>query len=453
MAQPTFRTRVRLRCPNPYDEAEQMTLELLARRHQGRPPAEQVRRRGTRFPCFDGLRAIAALTVLGVHTTFVSGFTTKNPGWGRYTSRLEIGVEVFFVISGFLLYRPFAVSHLAADSAPATRSFWVRRLKRIVPAYWLAFIVLTYVMRANSGGAGWKGPLIYLGFAQIYFPTYIKNGLSQAWSLGTELSFYLMLPLYAALLGRKRRNLRDQMRVELLGLAALVAISLVYRLSILGAAHRDYWQHHEKALPPAMASWLPGYLDQFALGMLLAVVSAYLSQTDRRPAWLWHRYTPWVSWALAGVAFWAVGNIGLPLIPLVTSPTGLSLARNTLYGLFAFFLVAPAVFGPQDQGFIRLLLRWRPIALIGVVSYGVYLWHEGWIHMYLGWTGDRLFDIPWPHLAAAAAALAIAAATASYVLVERPILKAGPPSTVARRLLPTYRPAAGLITRLIGARS
>lgn len=430
-----------------------MTLELLARRHPRKVDAGQVRGRGTRFPCFDGLRAIAALTVLGVHTTFVSGFTTKNPAWGRYTSRLEIGVEVFFVISGFLLYRPFVVSHFSGDTAPETRKFWIRRLKRIVPAYWLAFIVLTYVMRANSGGATWKGPLIYLGFAQIYFPTYIKNGLSQAWSLGTELSFYLMIPLYAALLGRKRRTLRDQLRLEMIGLAGLVAISLVYRLSILGAAHRDYWQHHEKALPPAMASWLPGYLDQFALGMLLAVVSAYLSQTDQRPAWLWHKYTPWVSWALAGVAFWAVGNIGLPLIPLVTSPTGLSLARNTLYGLFAFFLVAPAVFGPQDDGLIRQLLRWRPIALIGVVSYGIYLWHEGWIHMYLRWTGDRLFDIPWLHLAAGALILATAAAAASYLLVERPILRSGRGSNVRRWALPTYRPTAGLKSRLMGARS
>ncbi len=51
----------------------------------------------------------------------------------------------------------------------------------------------------------------------------------------------------------------------------------------------------------------------------------------------------------------------------------MSLARQTLYGLFAFFVVLPAVFGPQDRGVVRGLLRARPVALLGVVSYGIYL--------------------------------------------------------------------------------
>jgi peptidoglycan/LPS O-acetylase OafA/YrhL len=431
-----------------------MTLDLLARRtHEvadtgGKPSRE------THFPCFDGLRAIAALTVIGVHTAFVCGLTTKHPGWGRYTSRLEIGVEVFFVISGFLLYRPFVVAHFGARSVPSTGSFWMRRLKRIIPAYWLAFIVITYVLRADSGGPTWKGPLIYLGFAQIYFPAYIKFGLSQAWSLCTEMSFYIMIPLYAAALGRRGRPPGKQLKAEMAGLAGLVLIGLVYRLLILGAAYRDSMAHHEKALPPAMTSWLPGYIDQFALGMLLAVASVYFHQADRRPAWLWHRYTPWVSWAAAAVAFWAVSNIGLPLKPLIASPTGLSLERQTLYGLFAFFLVLPAVFGPQHRGPVRVLLRWRPLALIGVVSYGVYLWHEGWLHMYLVWTGDRLFDIPWSHLAVGVTVLAVAAATLSYKLIERPVIRSGRGRGAGFGLRPHGRPVpTGDSTRLSGVRT
>jgi peptidoglycan/LPS O-acetylase OafA/YrhL len=149
-----------------------------------------------------------------------------------------------------------------------------------------------------------------------------------------------------------------------------------------------------------------------------------------------------------------VCNIGLPLQPLVTSPTGLSLARNTLYGLFAFFLVLPAVFGPQERGAVRMVLRWRAMALIGLVSYGVYLWHEGWIHMYVVWTGDRLFHIPWLHLAAAAALLAVAAATLSYLLVERPIVRSARGSRLTADVRPRYRLAtATRFSRLIGARS
>lgn len=384
--------------------------------------------KGTHFPCFDGLRAFAALTVVGVHTSFVSGLTLRSSTLGRYTSRLEIGVEVFFVISGFLLYRPFALAHFGGQAPPQARRFWVRRLKRIIPAYWVAFVFLTYVLRANTGGPGWKGPLVYLGFAQIYFPTYALHGISQAWSLCTEMTFYLMVPLYAAVVGWAGRRLASQLRVELAGLATLTAISFAFRIPVLPAAYRDGMLHHNGHVVQVMPNWLPAYLDQFALGMLLAVGSAYLAHRDSRPSWLWHPALPWASWLLALVCFWAVGNIGLPLVPLVPSDLGLSLARQTLYGLFAFFTVLPAVFGAQDRGAIRALLRWRPLVLIGIVSYGVYLWHEGFIHMYLVWTGDHLFNIPWLHLTVVIGGLAVAAATASYVLVERPILRHGRPA-------------------------
>jgi len=83
--------------------------------------------------------------VIGVHASFTSGFTIRSP-LGVYTSRLEIGVSVFFVISGFLLYRPFAAAHLDGHPAPGARVFWGRRLRRIIPAYWLACLFATYVL-------------------------------------------------------------------------------------------------------------------------------------------------------------------------------------------------------------------------------------------------------------------------------------------------------------------
>lgn len=374
-------------------------------------------RQSEHFPGFDGLRAIAALAVIGVHTTFVAGLA-GNHQLGRYTSRLEIGVEVFFVISGFLLYRPFAVAHFGGRPALPVRSFWIRRLKRIIPAYWLAFVVITYVLHADQVVHTWYAPLVYLGFAQIYIPAFVISGIPQAWSLCTEMSFYLMIPLWAALLGRRsgQRRAGAQLRVELLGVAALVAISFAWRVPVL--------QFHTQ-LTESMPNWLPGYLDQFALGVLLAVTSSWLRATRRRPRWLESPALPWLSWGAAALAYAAVANIGLPVAPLIASPVGLSLLRQTLYGAFAFFLVAPAVFGPQDSGLPRRLLRLRPLALIGAVSYGVYLWHEAWIELWLRWTGARLFEVSWPVLAAAVTALAIATATLSYLLVERPVLSLG----------------------------
>lgn len=370
--------------------------------------------------------------MLGVHTTFVSGYTGRS-GIGNYTSRLEIGVSVFFVISGFLLYRPFAQSHFEGGPTPGMRSFWVRRLKRIIPAYWLAFIVCSYVLHADKVRPGIGSLAVYLGFAQIYSPHYVLTGISQAWSLCTEMTFYLALPLWAMLLGRRARDPRSQMRVELIGLAGLVALSFVYRVAILR-------EHGQLAL--TMPNWLPGYTDLFALGMFLAVVSAWSSATGHQPRILWHPALPWASWLLAAGAFVAVSNIGLPWTPITPSPVGLSLERQTLYGLSAFFLVLPAVVGPQHSGLIRRFLAFRPLVLVGVVSYGIYLWHEAWIAMFLRWTGDKLFTIPLLELVAFAGGMATLFATLSYVLVERPVLRYKLRGPAAVRPSPAEEPAA-----------
>ncbi|HVM63588.1 MAG TPA: acyltransferase family protein, partial [Acidimicrobiales bacterium] len=102
------------------------------------------------FPCFDGLRAFAALTVILVHTSFPTGFTTRQHFWGAFTARGEIGVAVFFLISGFLLYRPFVAAHLEGRPGPAIRPYLKRRILRIVPAYWVALFFAAYVLHTVS---------------------------------------------------------------------------------------------------------------------------------------------------------------------------------------------------------------------------------------------------------------------------------------------------------------
>ena len=277
---------------------------------------EQVTDKPRHFASFDGLRAIAAVLVLLLHTAWVSGFTLRS-SLGIYVGRLEIGVSIFFLISGFLLYRPFALSHLSGLPDPDRRRFWTRRLLRIVPAYWLALTVLTYVFHSVSLGSGWQGVVTHYLFLQIYFPTQVVNGIPQAWSLCTEMSFYLFLPLYAWVVSRGRRSPGQQLRIELWGLATLVVVSVAFR----------YWALHipiavrehghlvpvcapncatDPPLSTLLASWLPSYLDLFALGMLLAVASAWFTEHRSEPAWLGRRWVPWASWGGALVAFWGV---------------------------------------------------------------------------------------------------------------------------------------------------
>ena len=102
----------------------------------------------------------------------------------------------------------------------------------------------------------------------------------------------------------------------------------------------------------------------------------------------------------------------------------LDLARQTLYGLFALFLLLPAVFGPQDRGLVRRFLRCWPMASLGVISYGIYLWHQTWIDETLARLGPHsLFNLEFWALFFGVLGASVAAATLSYFVVERPALR------------------------------
>jgi peptidoglycan/LPS O-acetylase OafA/YrhL len=384
-------------------------------------PESPTPKRPPRFPSFDGLRAIAAITVVGVHSAFVSGLTPKHRhGIGIYTSRLEIGVAVFFLISGFLLYRPFTVAHFAKAPRPGTRSFWIRRILRIVPAYWVALFFATTVLSAGPGigPGGWKAYVTHYLFLQIYFQGQNLTGISAAWSLCVEMSFYFFIPLYAWWIGSKRDSLstNQMLAAELGGVALLIAISFIYRIILL----QVIGQHAIYARLAVI--WLPGELDLFGLGMGLAIISAWFHHEGFEPKIFSSRAFPWVSWALAAACFVAVSNIGLPVLP-VYIPSTIEILRQTLYGGFAFFLLLPAVFGPQHQGLIRRALQLWPVAALGVISYGIYLWHEIWIYKILHWDGDHLFDMNFSWFFLGVMALTIISSSISYFALEKPILR------------------------------
>ncbi|HZQ58078.1 MAG TPA: acyltransferase family protein [Acidimicrobiales bacterium] len=391
------------------------------------------------FPCFDGLRAIAALSVIIVHTSFPTGFTTRQHFWGAYTARGEIGVAVFFLISGFLLYRPFVAAHLEGRPGPAIPPYLKRRILRIVPAYWVALFIAAYVLHTVSPPIhSLRSIVIYFGFLQIYFSNYVLHGISAAWTLCVEMSFYLFLPLYGAVLAAFTRRGRDRVRTEIIGLAVLVAISEVWKIVLFA---------HKSGQQTGAGTWLPAQLDLFAAGMLFALLSARWSAPAaaapgdgalaREPAVLGRAWVPAASWAMALVCYWAVSTrIHLPRVPVYEATLGQALGRQLLYGAFAFFLLIPAVFGPQDHGLIRRVLRSRPAVALGVISYGIYLWHETWMLKVLAWLHRPLFRTSFLKLTAAVAFLAIVSAAVSYIVVEQPFQRLG------RRRRPAARPSA-----------
>ena len=175
-----------------------------------------------RFPLFDGLRAIAAGSILVTHVAAITSFNRLNP-LGAYTARLNMGVAFFFVISGFLLYRPFLAARFAGRPGPRIRDYARRRVLRIVPAYWLALTVLaaTVGLCGVFTGDWW----IYYGFLQNTRLSTTLCGIGAAWSLAIEASFYVALPIWALLMARVQRGrpARTMVRIEI---AALLAISL-----------------------------------------------------------------------------------------------------------------------------------------------------------------------------------------------------------------------------------
>jgi peptidoglycan/LPS O-acetylase OafA/YrhL len=379
-------------------------------------------------PGFDGLRAIAALLVVVVHVGGASGFTYRHQA-GAYVARGEIGVSAFFLISGFLLYRPFAAAALAGRPGPGVRSYLLRRALRIVPLYWVVLAV-GYLVTGWSSVHGISGLLENAFFLQVYSRDWILHGITQAWSLCIEVTFYLALPLWAAWMRRLGRrhprstagppSAREVLRRELIALAALYVVSLLFRLWVIAAP----------AGPTQTGrSWLPAWGDHFALGMGLAVVGSYVQQTGAVPRalrWLEKPGADLGCWVVAAVAYWlAATRIGLSTAPLFVGSAGTDVARQVLYGIFALFLLLPAVFGTPLHGPVRRFLSTRVLSLIGLVSYGVYLWHQLVVRELQAYTPWKVLNAPFLPLLAAAVVVTVGISTVSYLAVERPGIGVG----------------------------
>src|SRR6476660_9542643 len=188
--------------------------------------------RHPRFPLLDGMRAIAVLCVVFVHSA-VAGQAVGPSVGGRLLAHLNLGVTIFFLISGFLLYRPFIAHRVQGPPSPKVTDYAKRRLLRIYPAYWLVITVLVVVpgLTGVANGDWWP----QYGLLQTLpvrggsgcIGAVHDCGLAQTWSLAVELTFYAALPLYVLLAERlaRGRSVASWMRSELLLLAALAVTS------------------------------------------------------------------------------------------------------------------------------------------------------------------------------------------------------------------------------------
>ena len=368
-----------------------------------------------RFPLFDGLRAMAAISILVLHSSYATLYT--NTGLlGRWMANLDIGVAIFFVISGFLLYRPFVEARFEGKRGPHTLRFYQRRVLRIVPAYWFALTVLAVfgLSRATPTSTLDHWPKYYF-FLQNYTTSF--EGIGPAWSLCVEMSFYLVLPLYAWLLFRllSRSSLRRQVTVEAVILVVLSLVSL------------PFWRAFANGESLLFHQWLPHYFYWFAIGMGLAILSAWSVRTGAAANRLFTALGrhPGAMWLAALALFVVLGFITVPALDFFTDTPGTAWAKWLLQPLIALLVVAPAVFSRPGVGIPGRLLAWAPVAWLGLISYGIFLWHLAVQFVLLdnGWIGG-----PDPAARTVVSVILVLAFTVpiaafSYYVIERPFLR------------------------------
>ncbi len=312
-----------------------------------------------RVASLTGIRAVAALLVVGTHAAYTTGKYTHGY-WGLFGARMEIGVPIFFVLSGFLLFRPWVKSAATGGPPPSLSRYARHRMRRIMPAYVVTvlFAYLLYHFRTAGPNPGhsWLGLARNLTLTQIYcdgyLGKYLHQGLTQMWSLAVEAAFYVVLPLLAYLLVVLVCRRRWQPRLMLAALAALALISPAWLVLV----------HADHLFPDGARLWLPTYLAWFLGGMALAVLQR-----------MGVRGYAFVAIPLATICYFIVSTpiAGAP----TTSPASLreAVVKTCFYAVIATLAVAPPALG--DHGWYFRLLATRPMVWLGEISYEIFLIH------------------------------------------------------------------------------
>ncbi len=371
-----------------------------------------------RFPALDGLRAMAAMGVLVTHVALLSGYASRSTTVGPYLARMDVGVSIFFVLSGFLLYRPFVAARLAGRDAGDLAAYARRRALRIVPAYWVALTIVAFVMRA-PGFAEPHSIVSHYLLLHIYDSTQLVGGpIQQSWSLATEVAFYVFVPIWAWAMARRKRNDRSQLRVEFGALAALLGASVAANafLVVIGVSDSTFAQ---------LGTWLPFRIADFVPGMALAVASAWWSHRGLELSDLWTGPVMVAAcWAGAVATFWFVSTqLDLPIFPTF-SPAQAFVVR-VLYVVFATLMVVPAVLSKAAKGPVGAVFA-NPVAIwLGLISYGIYIWHEAIQDLYLRLTDQQVLNSSFVGMLVVTVVASVAIASVSWYVVERPAMRWG----------------------------
>lgn len=356
------------------------------------PPARQADR--PHLEALDGVRGLAIAAVVAFHLTVMA---TRGAEWAGVSSpplalwplfASKLGVDVFFVLSGFLVLQSWTSIRRRLPGREAVADFASRRARRVLPAY-LASLVILVPLRVPE----WLGSLegvaniiTFMSLQQFLAPELPHEVNVVTWSLTTEVHFYVLLPVLAVVLTRF-----GWARL----LAGVLLVSVTWRLAVGGTGEE--------------AEWIIGRLDQFVAGMAAAAVVA-----EHRDGGARRIVDVISSWPvgvliLAGAIFSAVPLGGLQLMPK-------PLLYASVFHAVAGLTVAAWIVRASVRG-MPAFLRNRALVMLGTTSYSLYLWH--WVVMS---EATRRFGTGAPVLAGALVVTA-ALTAASYLAFERPFLR------------------------------
>jgi peptidoglycan/LPS O-acetylase OafA/YrhL/peroxiredoxin len=404
-------------------------------------PAKRVKY--PRYPELDALRALAAVSIVALHAYQNSRGPTSGYAFGsnvvaqHLLINLDYGLGVFFALSGFVVFLPFARAIIEGRQHIGVKEYAIRRLFRIVPLYYVAIFVVWD--SRFYGGPGQIADLVrHLTFTQVYNNGKIFYTIGPSWSLAVEMHFYVLTGFLIWGLTKLCRRVSSRgWRICLL-CAPLVLVAVT---SIAFKAWAWYGEHYgldNFAGPKHYTIYYSALAraDAFVFGMLLSVIVVVIGKWRPRGPWLPRLL------ALGGLATW------FAMIPFradrLDDSNFVDLFYYTFIGLGTAMVMAAIVLSNPDWRWMKIL-RSRPLQYLGMISFSLYLWHEPvmlWLekHGLLVFKGDPAI---WPLSCLATITVSIAVGSLSYRLVEAP-------GERLRKLLRIRRPPAAPVNRPAG---